>query len=113
MSEVRTQLTPAGNLVYLTGLERLAGASELLGRLHLPPAALLTDEVHAALTAQDAGAVLLHLDVLEPPHEQRRTDAAGQLGGFLLSVPLGLKLYDSEGGRWLLDVNLVLSLIHI
>ncbi len=109
MSEVRTQLTPAGNLVYLTGLERLAGASELLGRLHLPPAALLTDEVHAALTAQDAGAVLLHLDVLEPPHEQRRTDAAGQLGGFLLSVPLGLKLYDSEGGRWLLDVNLVFT----
>lgn len=108
MQAIHTHLTAAGHTVYLTGLEHAAEAGALLARLHADPVALLVGEVHAALTAQDAGAVLLHVELLEPPQQSSRFGADG-LSGFLLSFPLGLKLYDSDGGRWLLDVTLVLT----
>lgn len=108
MQAVHTRTTSAGHTVYVTGLEHLAGAQTTLLRLHPDPVALLVDEVHAAITAQDAGAALLHLDLLEQPQQNSRFGSGG-LSGFLLSFPLGVKLYDSDGGRWLLDVTLVLT----
>ena len=108
MQPVHTSLTSAGNPVYVTGLDHLTGAEVLLTRISHDPPTLLVGEIHTALTAQDEGAVLLHLEVLEPPEQRTQAGPEG-LSGFLLSLPLGAKLYDSGGGRWLLDVNLVLT----
>ncbi|WP_261664316.1 hypothetical protein [Deinococcus sp. Marseille-Q6407] len=109
MVSVHSHSLPGGQTVYLTGLEHAAGAAALLARLTSNAAALLTGEVHAALASQDAGAQLLHLDLLEPPQQRSEQDAAGHLTSLMLSFPLAVKLYDSQGGRWVLDVNLVLT----
>ncbi|MFC6591091.1 hypothetical protein ACFP81_02960 [Deinococcus lacus] len=108
MHSVYSRTLPSGATTYVTGLERLKPLEALLGRLSADPAGLLAGEVSAALTAQDAGAHLLHLELLGGAEQSSHFGSAG-LNSFQLVVPLGAKVYDSGGGRWLLDATLVLS----